>query len=241
MKILTWNILASEWIKPEYYPTVNDFRIMDSDQRISIIVQQLLTENADIILLQEVTDAHYDVLYLRFNKQYYISSLRPIQWDKSHSSSGNITLIRKNIGKTISEHPLEYGILVKADQITIYNIHLNDVSMQKRKKQIDLLRPTVQKEKYVILGGDFNEEYTKSSSIYTFPGVTVHNKGITYFVEKNMNIDNILTKGFFVSKSRCSYVPKTVTEGLRTYGSDHIPVTAVIQKTNRKTRRNVLF
>jgi len=225
---MTWNILASEWIEPEYYPTVKDFQVMDSDKRIELIVKKLMTENADTILLQEVTDTHYDLLYKHFNKSYYISSLRPIRWDNSPSTSGNITLVRKTSCKKIAEYPLDFGVFVKADQVAIYNVHLDDVSFRKRKKQLDLLRPSIGKEKYVILGGDFNQEYKPNCGLYQFPEVTVHNPCVTYFVEKNMNIDNILTKGFMVSNDRCSFVPGTVTEGLRIYGSDHIPVIATV-------------
>jgi len=228
MKILTWNILASEWIEPKYYPTVHDFSVMDSDKRIKLILKKLNTENADLMLLQEVMDTHYDVLYKKFHKSYYISSLRPVQWSAASSFSGNITLVRKTMCKNIAEYPLDYGVIVKADQLVIYNVHLDDVSFSKRKKQIDRLRSTLENEPYVVLGGDFNQEYKESSSIYTFPGVTVHNKCITYFVEKNMNIDNILTKGFIASNDKCSFVPTTVTEGLRIYGSDHIPVIAEV-------------
>jgi endonuclease/exonuclease/phosphatase family metal-dependent hydrolase len=200
---------------------------MDRDRRIKIILKRLYRENPDLMLLQEVMDVDYDVLYLHFQKTYYISSLQPIQWGKSNnSSSGNITLIRKSMCKKISEYRLEYGLIVKADDLVIYNIHLDDVSFTKRKKQINALRPNIEKERYVVLGGDFNQEYKKTCSLYQFPEVTVHNKCVTYFVEKNMNIDNILTKGFTDSNHTCSYVPRNVTEGLEIYGSDHIPVTA---------------
>jgi mRNA deadenylase 3'-5' endonuclease subunit Ccr4 len=38
MKILTWNILASEWIKKSYYPGVNADVIFDNNTRFSRIV-----------------------------------------------------------------------------------------------------------------------------------------------------------------------------------------------------------
>lgn len=228
MKILTWNILAEEWIKESYYPTIKDFSIMQSSRRIQLILKKLNTENADIMLLQEVMHLDYNVLYNHFNHTYYISSLKPIQWDKSSSCSGNITLVRKTLCKKIAEYPLDYGVIVKTDQVVIFNIHLDDISYAKRKRQLDLLRPSIHKESHVILGGDFNQEYKESCPLYQFKEVTVHNKCITYFVEKNMNIDNILTKGFVVSNPTCQFVPTTVTEGLRIYGSDHIPVTSVV-------------
>jgi endonuclease/exonuclease/phosphatase family metal-dependent hydrolase len=228
MKILTWNILASEWVKKSYYPTVKDYTLLDSDRRIKLIIKRLRAEDADIILLQEVMDVEYDLLYKQFNREYYVSSLRAIQWFKTkRSSSGNVTLVRKKC-KTISESPLEYGIYVKADNISIFNIHLDDESYNKRKRQMDDIRPFLEKEKYTIIGGDFNQEYKKNCPIYKFPKSIVHNKGITYFVEKDMNIDNIITKGFISSYDSMMYVPHDVSEGLRIYGSDHIPVSTVV-------------
>lgn len=234
MKILTWNILAEEWIEPEYYPTIRDFSVMDSDKRIALILKKLTTENADIMLLQEVTDVHYDQLYKYFNRAYYISSLRAIQWTKSKTSSGNITLVRKTLCKHIYEIPFDYGVFVKADNIAIYNVHLDDISFAKRKRQIDRLRPRISKEKYVVLGGDFNQEFKKNSPLYQFSDMTVHNTCITYFVEKNMNIDNILTKGFMSSKEYCTIVPSNVSQGIRMYGSDHLPVIAVVNSMVKK-------
>jgi endonuclease/exonuclease/phosphatase family metal-dependent hydrolase len=234
MKILTWNILAEEWIEPEYYPTIRDFSVMDSDKRITLILKKLNTENADIMLLQEVTDVHYDQLYKYFNRTYYISSLRAIQWTKSKTSSGNITLVRKRLCKTIYEIPLDYGVFVKADDIAIYNVHLDDISFSKRKNQIDRLRPRIAKETYVVLGGDFNQEFKENNPLYKLSNMTVHNTCITYFIEKNMNIDNILTKGFMASKEYCPHVPSNVTQGIRMYGSDHLPVIAVINPILKK-------
>ena len=70
MKILTWNILAEEWIEKSYYPTIHDFSVMESSKRIQLILRKLTTENADLMLLQEVMDLDYDVLYKHFNKSY---------------------------------------------------------------------------------------------------------------------------------------------------------------------------
>lgn len=228
MKILSWNILASEWIEKEYYPTVKDFSIMDRSKRIQLILKKLTLENADVMLLQEVMDLDYDILYKYFQHTYYVSSLRPIRWDQTDSSSGNITLVRKTLCKTISESPLDFGVFVKADRLCIYNIHLDDVSVTKRIAQMNQIRPRIEKESQVIVGGDFNQEYEKHHPVYRFDYLKVHNKCVTYFVEKNMNIDNILTKGFVVSKDTCQFVPRTVTEGVSYYGSDHIPVTTTV-------------
>jgi endonuclease/exonuclease/phosphatase family metal-dependent hydrolase len=139
-----------------------------------------------------------------------------------------MTLIKKAVFKKYVEYPLEYGLYVKADSVSIFNLHLDDISSVKRRKQISDLRPFLEKEPYVVIGGDFNQEYKKGAKIYDIPNFTVHNDCNTYFVEKNMNIDNILTKGFASSIERCLYLPQSVEEGLRIYGSDHIPVTTTV-------------
>ena len=82
----------------------------------------------------------------------------------------------------------------------------------------------------MILAGDFNQSYKPSSRLYHLDGFTVHNKCNTYFVEKNMNIDNVITRGFVHQSDSCDYVPSHVEEGLNLYGSDHIPVVVHLRK-----------
>jgi len=230
MKILTWNILASEWIKKSYYPTVRDQTLFNPDNRIHIIIDKLSKESADIVFLQVVMPMEYKVLYQKFNRTYRLSRLTPIQWSKtqstkSESQSGNVTLVKKRIFDTWSESSFDHGIYVRIDQLHLFNIHLDDTSHYKRKKQLDQI--LLHDKKYVVLAGDFNQPY-KDTHLYQLPGFIVHNLCNTYFVEKNMNIDNILTKGLKCSVDSCQYLPTSVEEGLSMYGSDHIPVTATV-------------
>lgn len=226
MKILTWNILASEWVKKSYYPTVKDHSLFEEDKRIKIIIKKIKEIHADIVMLQEVMEQEYDTIYKQFHKEYHCSSLRTIQWSKSKTSSGNVTLLKKAMFKKWSEIPIDYGIYVNADNLSIFNVHLDDVSPAKRRKQLSDIRPFLEKEKYAVIAGDFNQAYKKGTKLYEIPNFTVHNECNTYFVEKNMNIDNILTKGFMETSNSCMYVPQSVEEGLQLYGSDHIPVIA---------------
>jgi hypothetical protein len=47
----------------------------------------------------------------------------------------------------------------------------------------------------------------------------------TYYIERKMNIDNILTKGFQKAPlSKCNWYPTRVEDGFKEYGSDHLPV-----------------
>ena len=54
MKILTWNILASEWIKQSYYPKVDKSVVFNRKSRFAQICKILNEYDADIIMLQEV-------------------------------------------------------------------------------------------------------------------------------------------------------------------------------------------
>ena len=53
MKVLSWNILANEYIQKKYYPTVQE-ELLVRTERFKTIITKLLEINADIILLQEV-------------------------------------------------------------------------------------------------------------------------------------------------------------------------------------------
>jgi hypothetical protein len=198
----------------------------------------------------------YTRLYEAFPK-YKFSRLAAIQWYKADrpmnkadrpmnksSKSGNVIMVKKGFHEW-TEHPFDFGIYVKVDRLHIFNVHLDDVSYQKRIRQLHQLNLTMD---HVIVAGDFNQDYKPTSALYQLPGFTVHNKCSTYFVEKKMNLDNILTKGIKTqsfnqtnpkrprnavpwSRARpatCGYVPDRVEEGIHMYGSDHIPVTVTI-------------
>lgn len=231
MKVLTWNILASEWIKKSYYPTVKDHTLFKRKNRIEIIRDKLKDESADIVFLQEVMPLEYQELYTLFHRVYQFSRLNPIQWYKKKSQSGNVTMMKKNLFTAWKETPFDHGLYVQVDNLHLFNVHLDDVSYAKRKKQLSQLPLD---HKYVILAGDFNQPYKPSSRLYHLDGFTVHNKCNTYFVEKNINIDNVISRGFMHHSDSCDYVPSNVEEGLNLYGSDHIPV--IVQLTKSKSK-----
>jgi mRNA deadenylase 3'-5' endonuclease subunit Ccr4 len=250
MKILSWNILAQEFIEPKYYPMIKSILLKKREERLIQIVKKLILYNPDVMLLQEVMNDEYKIIKKVFSPKYFISENYPINWlsEKDNlklSESGNITLVKKKLSSqvkfTIHSKTTPFvktEFLYKKSNINIVNIHLDDQSIQNRMKQIKKILSKIPNERYVIIGGDFNEEYSKNNILYKYlkknnlsPSIT---KKPTYFIEKPMVIDNIMYKKFNLIKS-------TVHNGcgdrstlnincqIKSYGSDHFPVISYLE------------
>jgi endonuclease/exonuclease/phosphatase family metal-dependent hydrolase len=236
LKILSWNILASEWIEPLYFPTVRRDILYNRTKRFKRILKILKKNNPDIILLQEVMNLEHEYLIKHFYKKYDISFVNPIKWSYGKKSeSGNVTLLRKNKIKDIVHTPLSFGIRTEcsynAAPLDILNIHLDDVSSKKRVSQVKTLKPL---KKNCIVAGDFNQHYNynnnKNKLYKIFNKFSIHNKRCPTYYNKKMNIDNILSRGFNIFESgECAVYPETIEAGLLHYGSDHLPVYTIIK------------
>jgi endonuclease/exonuclease/phosphatase family metal-dependent hydrolase len=243
MKIISWNILAIEFVKKSYYPYIDINLINNRKRRIKQIVSLLQEENPDIILLQEVMPFELDFLKSKLEHHYIVSDLCKIDWAYyKNSESGNVTIFKKDIFSFESSNNLIYNNLVFGLQtvlqikktnklLHIFNIHLNDEHSQTRNAQINSLRPLLLNAKYCILGGDFNQEYNKNSKLFKITNFITQNHHITYYIEDNMNIDNILTKGFdnddiYKDKIDLSVSQRNISQQkiFEKIGSDHLPV-----------------
>lgn len=237
MKVLTWNILASEWIDDETYKDVNKTIRHNSNQRFCRIMEYILHINPDIILLQEVMNTEYNNLIANLSSEYIISSLVIFDWNDIKSNSGNVSLFKRTefSDKYMNHYPFDYGIqtncVYKNQHCKIFNIHLNDVSIRRRHQQMNAIMPLLLDTKLCIVGGDFNHQYRQNTKLYDIPQYTIHNTTCpTYFIERKMNIDNILTKGFKTkSPIICPIYPETIEKGFIEYGSDHLPIVINIQ------------
>jgi mRNA deadenylase 3'-5' endonuclease subunit Ccr4 len=233
MIILTWNILASEWIKKSYYPGIKESVLFDYNARFSKICKKIQTINPDIILLQEVMPREYDKLVSMLKDEYFISELKTITWQyNKNSKSGNVTFLRRSIFSYnyIINIPLEYGIYTQCVcnklNFDIFNIHLDDQSSRERYKQCDEIHSIARKRNCInIIGGDFNHQYKSNSRMYKVPGFTTHNVCPSYYIERKMNIDNILTRGLKkITGGTCPLYPTNIEDGFKDYGSDHLPI-----------------
>lgn len=119
MKIISWNILANEFIKKADYPMIKGKMLFNRKGRLTQITSILQNANADVMLLQEVMQAEYNSLSDTFKKEYYIIKGKNINWYNKKSYSGNVTFLRKNVFSLLANNEkgmikdLEFGLYVK--------------------------------------------------------------------------------------------------------------------------------
>jgi endonuclease/exonuclease/phosphatase family metal-dependent hydrolase len=242
MKIISWNILANEFINKRYYPMIPANILLNRANRQNQIIITLRENDADIMLLQEVMQAEYNLLVHYFGKSHHLLRGKYITWQNKRSYSGNVTLLRKTFfnAASIFMVNLDFGLAVQCatksgSPLLILNIHLDDISHTKRMIQMTELELSLFSQPNVILGGDFNEHYKHDSPSELYQkmkslGLKISNRQPTYSIERPQCIDNILLKGILaVTKSPNSKDSKDVVSQYLTYGSDHLPVVVISQ------------
>ena len=97
MKVLSWNILANEFIAQKYYTMIPSEILFNRQQRQDNILATLLAIDADIMLLQEVMQSEYNLLTTHYDKTHHIIRGKYITWQNKRGYSGNVTLLRKQM------------------------------------------------------------------------------------------------------------------------------------------------
>jgi endonuclease/exonuclease/phosphatase family metal-dependent hydrolase len=236
MKILSWNVLAHEFIKKRYYPMIPSEVLMNRRERGKQIIRTLTHADMDVILLQEVMQSEYNALLLAFQKTHHLIKGKNIKWQGMQSHSCNVILLCKSLFQLKEHKHLAFGLLVhclyKNRPLLIINVHLDDLSKEKRLNQFNELLHYFSTNQQTIVGGDFNEHYNSKtpSELYQSAkasGLKIVNKKPSYYIEKKMCIDNILIKGLTLKHSAAQVVNDfgaDVPKQFITYGSDHLPV-----------------
>jgi len=222
MKILSWNILAEEFIDRKYYPDIPDYILFNREYRISRIVGIIKEQKPDIICLQEVMHKELNSLKSEIHGYNFYKS-RVIKWVyddvQMRSTSFNVILIRKKYRvKEIIELPT--GIGIRIQDILILSIHLHDIDQSKRNLEMKELLSICKEYQQVIICGDFNQENINVRGYITW------NTDPTYIDEtEEVCIDNILTKGIH-SNNECNIIHNNGSQysNLMQNGSDHLPV-----------------
>ena len=241
MKILSWNILAEEWIDKKYYPMVKE-QLLESKKRFKIIMKHIRSMSPDIILLQEVMKNNHKYLIKKYSHKYYISPLIPVPWvGYPVGESGNVTMLKLSKFQGINFNKLDsmnfLTAYYKDIKIGIVNVHLDDSSNKRRINQIKKVIKKTNNLDKVVIGGDCNEQYIKNRGIYNKLkkyDYKIAIKNTTYFIEKQMIIDNIFYRGFkikdsYVDNSCGSRTIKNINCQLQKYGSDHFPIIAILK------------
>ena len=246
MKILSWNILADEFISKRYYPMIPSEILFKRARRLEGILNLLIREDDDVMLLQEVMLSEYNALERQFLRTHHLIKSKHIIWQGVRSHSMNVILLRKNMFsvKGVREESFDFGLVVNCflhvrsqqyTSIVIGNVHLDDLSKGKRLKQMEEIEPYLLESMNVILGGDFNENYSTSrNSIYNNVksyNLEIMNRSPTHFIGRKMCIDNIMLKGH-ASKERprvrvINDYDNDVLQHFINYGSDHLPVVVI--------------
>lgn len=243
MRILTWNILAEEFIKKRDYQDISNDILFNRSMRCKKIITLLDTYKADIICLQEVMKKEYNGLYDVYHNVYHLIKSSPIKWSYSDStyksSSFNLTLIRKDSDLLVLKtYNLKFGngvLIFLSDNgynlpVLILNLHLSDDSSLKRIEQLYEIE-NLFSYPYIILAGDLNENYKPEhpSALYQYlqSFFKIHNYLPTYYHYEQSCIDNVLTKGLRTNGSKIlkvSTLNDQTTQQIYNYGSDHLPV-----------------
>jgi endonuclease/exonuclease/phosphatase family metal-dependent hydrolase len=249
-QVLTWNILADEFVHEQDYLHFDFDQIKNRNQRIETITNYLLQQDLNIILLQEVMINEMHYLHDKMFETFYFSHLYSNQWDDyPNSESGNLVLFsKKHFTDLFYTEPLMYkekvfGVHVllyekKTNQrLHIFNIHLNDQYFLIRKAQLKSIQNKLQNYNRVILGGDFNQNYwSNNKTLYKMNDnyIVLNTMYKTYYVNKaNINIDNILVKGFQNNDNENNDNKNNNNDNenndnndflMKLYGSDHLPV-----------------
>lgn len=231
MKILSWNILAEEYIKKIYYKEIPKNILFNRNNRIKSIISVIKKFNCDIITLQEVMLKEFNELKKIFSIEYNIIKGKNINWNGCKGYSGNVTFIKKGTEiMEVIDH--DYGVTTiiskNGKKIIVINIHLDDKNQLKRTEEINSLKYLF--SDIVIIAGDFNEHFNRKelSKLYksfkSFKSFEITNNSNTYYLEP-MCIDNIIIKGFKTFKTtvindfKTDYIKQFIN-----YGSDHLPL-----------------
>jgi endonuclease/exonuclease/phosphatase family metal-dependent hydrolase len=245
MIITSFNILADTFVTnsksflKRWYPTLEYNELMMKN-RFETLIKYI---KGDIIMLQEVTPHIRNKLYKLFKSTY---NVLPLSSHKSEKNiTGNLTMIKKHMFKEIKQKTLylnDNGIgITETENVDIYNIHLDCSSKIRRKNELKKIISTFNKNKKIIIGGDFNSDDKELNNLLIKEGFKINfpvKKG-TYLCEKPM-IDRIYVYGFV---NPIGYVKNTIPKvncykkTIKKYGSDHHPVTVRVKRNITRKRK----
>jgi endonuclease/exonuclease/phosphatase family metal-dependent hydrolase len=244
MLITSFNILADTFVENNpiflnrWYPTLTYNELLMRN-RFNTLIKYI---KGDVVMLQEVTPHIRNKLYKLFNDLYIIM---PLSCHKTNKNiTGNLTMLKKNVFKNPKQKTMHIdnnGIgITETDTVDIYNIHLDCDTAVKRKKELTKIISTFNKNKKIIIGGDFNGDEKGLHSLLLEEDFRINFKEIkgTYLCESPM-IDYIYVYGFLGDIKGHIYntiknTKNKYKQTIKKYGSDHHPINVRILRNNKK-------
>ena len=246
MIITSFNILADTFVENKksfldrWYPTLEYDELMMKN-RFNTLIKYI---KGDVIMLQEVTPNVRKKIYDMFKLKYIIMPLFCHKSDKE--KTGNLTMLKKDLFKNPKQKTIYIGKncigITDTDTTDIYNIHLDCDSSIKRKKELTKIISTFNKNKQIIIGGDFNSDEKELHQLLKQEDFQINCPVIkgTYLCEKPM-IDYIYVYGFLnpiitIHNTITNAKSNSYKNTIKKYGSDHHPITVRVKNNTRKKR-----
>lgn len=130
LRVMSFNVLASCWVKPEWFPGL-DASILNLETRVALNVKAIVARQPDIVCLQEV-DANSHPLFETLLQQhgYAITPLSKNEPSSSPIANGTAIAYRCNFVDTLSflnSRALDVGIglISLARNWILVNVHLD--------------------------------------------------------------------------------------------------------------------
>jgi endonuclease/exonuclease/phosphatase family metal-dependent hydrolase len=247
MKVLTWNILADQYIDyndlQRDYPTI-DATSLRSSKRVPIILSHLVQQDADIMFLQEVTPETAQRIQQHWNNTHQ-GTLTLHRY--KNADSGNLTLFRTSLFQDLETESKFFGGSHNVTNISVChsvdsgtplvtaNVHFDWENAARRKREANGLVRFLTKQfpnSRIIVAGDFNTDQDAVHRKFrskAFVGA-LHKATSTFLCEKPM-IDFIYGKNIHLTHGKVHNHPirnpQTCFQNtIREFGSDHYMVTA---------------
>lgn len=241
IRIVSFNVLASNFVLPSYYPTIEKEYLNINYRRERILsFLRSIHKIVDIIGLQEVTKNEFQY-YKRELSNYYNCF---VPHDKGHWSTdipnGNALFINKDkfdnplfydINLAAGNHCIKCDLFYHGVSISIFNIHLEDENKKLRELQYNKVLSSIDDRNVYLdlIIGDFNMEH----GIETKNFKDTLSRNPTFFDNISF-IDHILYRSDIAEVEKGEVLIKNVTGDIGKYnfifyGSDHIPVQTIIK------------
>ena len=244
---LTWNILAPIWVDCKDYKMKN-CGILETKIRREKIIKNICKYDADIVMLQEVTQREYNLMKKKL-PQYKVLPLVPHRKKWAHDESGNkimangnCILLKKGMFDKIKSRKVqlnEDGVMASIcecrlgeKRLVVVSMHLDDMKRSVRNVQLRKMVGTLREKRTegIIMGGDFNDRIKYvTEKLLTKDGYTSVMQEITptYYDTSEYNVDNIYLKRVGLIDT---FIPrfKSGKDIIKKIGSDHSMIYTVV-------------